>query len=521
MTVSSLLRPEHPLARSAAELASHFGLESEGDLSDVEIRGVSLSSNAVADGDLYVGIPGAKTHGAKYATAAAESGAVAVLTDAAGVEFAKESGLPVIITPDPRLALGEVAAWVYRTRAEPGEENDDDRPTLFGVTGTNGKTSVSYLLDAILRQLGYITGLTSTAERKVGDDVIVSGLTTPEAPEMHAFLARLREIHGRAACIEVSAQAITRNRVDGLVFDVAGFTNLSHDHLDDYANMEEYFQAKAELFTPERAVRGVVSLDSPYGERVVEASRIPVTTIATRTDDDADWRVEILEEHADHTSFRLRHVGGAEIVTNVPLIGRHMAANAAMAIVMIVESGVSLDVVHQALERDGGILAYLPGRTELVSGPDGPRVYVDFGHSPDAFENTLAAVKRFTTGRTIMVFGADGDRDKTKRFDMARTAVEGSDVLVVTDHHPRFEDPASIRATLVAAAREVRPDGEIYEVEDPKRAIRFAVDMADPEDSILWAGPGHQNYREIRGVKTEYSARAEARAALREAGWQA
>jgi UDP-N-acetylmuramoyl-L-alanyl-D-glutamate--2,6-diaminopimelate ligase len=186
---------------------------------------------------------------------------------------------------------------------------------------------------------------------------------------------------------------------------------------------------------------------------------------------------------------------------------------------MLVEAGFELEAIGQALDDDGGIVAYLPGRTERVSGDRGPSVFVDFGHSPDAFLNTLAAVRRFTQGKVIMLFGADGDRDKTKRPEMARVAAAGSDILVITDHHPRFEDADSIRKTLVDAAREAYPDHEIHEVSPPEAAIRAAVALAGEGDSILWAGPGHQDYRDIKGVRTPYSAREEARAALREAGW--
>ncbi|MCU1417636.1 MAG: UDP-N-acetylmuramyl peptide synthase, partial [Schumannella sp.] len=318
---------------------------------------------------------------------------------------------------------------------------------------------------------------------------------------------------------------------DGLVFDVAAFTNLSHDHLDDYADMEEYFHAKLPLFQPDHARRGVVCLDTAYGARVVQESRIPVTTIATvghaspADVASAAWVVEVLESTPSYTEFRLTGPEGRSLVTREPLIGWHMAANAALAIVMLVEAGFELEAIGAALSvadenGDTGIKAYLPGRTERVSGERGPSVYVDFGHSPDAFENTLGAVRQFTKGRTIMVFGADGDRDATKRHEMARVAAQGSDILVITDHHPRFEDPTSIRATLLeGAALASDPPEEIYEVSPPEAAIRKAVSVAREGDSILWAGPGHQDYRDIRGVRTPYSARDEARAALREAGW--
>jgi UDP-N-acetylmuramoyl-L-alanyl-D-glutamate--2,6-diaminopimelate ligase len=495
-----------------------FGLETRGSLDAVEVTGVTVRTTEVQPGDLFVGMPGKNSHGASFAQDAADAGAVAIVTDEAGYELAASSGLPAVIVDDPRGALGDISAWVYRT--------GDNPPLLFGTTGTNGKTSTSYLLEAILRQLGYVTGLSSTAERHIGDLTVVSRLTTPEASEMHALLARMRESAVRAVAIEVSAQALTAHRVDGIVFDVGAFTNLSHDHLDDYADMEEYFRAKLPLFQPDRAKRGVVCLDTSYGARVVQESRIPVTTIATvghaspADVASAEWVVEVTDETASYTEFRLTGPEGRSLTTREPLIGWHMAANAALAIVMLVEAGFELEAIGAALAADGGIQAYLPGRTERVSGDRGPSVYVDFGHSPDAFENTLAAVRKFTAGRTIMVFGADGDRDATKRHEMARVAAQGSDILVITDHHPRFEDPTSIRATLLeGAALAADQPQEIYEVSPPEAAIRKAVSVAREGDSILWAGPGHQDYRDIRGVRTPYSARDEARDALREAGW--
>ncbi|WBU38744.1 Mur ligase family protein [Homoserinibacter sp. YIM 151385] len=510
--IPPVLRPEHPSPRSLARLVQEFELEHRGAVDGIEISGITLSTGDLHPGDLYVGVQGANSHGASYATAAAEGGAVAIATDAAGAELAAGSGLPILLVEEPREALGELAAWVYRTR--------EDAPLLFGTTGTNGKTSTSYLLEGILRQLGLVTGLSSTSERHIGDLTVVSRLTTPEASEMHALLARMREAGVRAVAIEVSAQALSRNRVDGICFDVVGFTNLSHDHLDDYADMEEYFQAKLPLFTPEFGRRGVVSLDTAYGRRVVEASHIPVTTISATPGVEAEWTLELLEEQPAFSEFRLTGPDGRALTTRVPLIGWHMAANAGLAIVMLVEAGFELEAIGQALDADGGIRAYLPGRTERVSGDRGPSVFVDFGHSPDAFENTLGAVRAFTPGRTIMVFGADGDRDATKRHEMGRVAAEGCDILVITDHHPRFEDPASIRRTLLegAALAEHQPERTL-EVSPPEAAIRAAVELAREGDSILWAGPGHQDYRDIRGVRTPYSARDEARAALREAGW--
>ncbi|WP_345761057.1 Mur ligase family protein [Diaminobutyricibacter sp. McL0608] len=507
----STLRPEHPVARPLAQLVAEFGLECRGDLDAVEVTGVALSSASVEPGDLYVGVPGKNAHGARFAAAAAEAGAVAVLTDEEGAAIAADSGLPIIVTQDARAALGAVAAWIYRT--------DENTATLFGVTGTNGKTSVVYLLNAILGQLGVVSGLSSTAERRIGTTAISSKLTTPEASELHALLARMREEAVRAVAVEVSAQALTRHRVDGIVFDVVGFTNLSHDHLDDYTAMDDYFAAKLELFQPDRARRGVVTVDSDWGRTLVERSRIPVTTLSSSAGGDAEWTMTVVDESVDHTEFVLEGPDGRHLQTRVPLLGWYMAANAALAIVMLVESGYDLGAIAQALDRDGGIDAFIPGRAERISGDAGPVVFIDYGHSPDAFLSTLGALRKVTDGRIVMVFGADGDRDTTKRTDMGAIAARGSDAVVITDFHPRYEDPATIRAALLEGARHAVPDLELYEVPDPRAAFRKALSLAGEGDVVLYAGPGHEDYQEVAGERIPYSAREDAKLALREAGW--
>lgn len=512
-----VLRPEHPPRRDLSELARRFGERSIGDVEGTVLTGITLATADLRPGEAFVAIRGVNRHGAEFAATAAERGAVAVVTDEAGADIAAAAGLPIVVVADPRALLGDLSAWVYGTGA------DDDLPQLLATTGTNGKTSVSHLLEGILGQLGVVTGLSSTAERHIAGEVIVSRLTTPEASEFHALLALMRERGVEAVAVEVSAQALTRHRVDGLLFDVAGFTNLTHDHLDDYADMREYFEAKLPLFRSDRSRRGVVCLDSPAGAEIAARADIPVVTIVTpaiaaHPTADADWTVEIVDERQDGTQFTLRDRTGRSLTTVVPVIGRHMAANAGLAIVMLLEAGHPWDEMVATL-HGGRIAASLPGRTQLVSGPDGPAVYVDFGHSPDAFEKTLAAVRRVTPGKVVMLFGADGDRDATKRHDMGRTAVEGSDILIVTDHHPRHEDPDAIRAVLVEGARRARPDAEIHEFTPPERAILEAVTLVGEGDAILWAGPGHQDYRDIRGVRTPYSARELSRRALRAAGW--
>lgn len=508
--IPPILRPEQVTPVSLSALVQAFGLEINKGTDLVTVTGISMNTADLRSGDLFVAMPGLKTHGAKFAEKAIAAGAVAIVSDRAGLDIIGDVNLPTLLLKEPRAHLGKLAAFVYGNLPEV-------MPKLFGTTGTNGKTSTSYILEAMLRQLGEVTGLTSTAERHIAGEVIVSRLTTPESTEMQALIARMRERHVSSVAIEVSAQALTQLRVDGLLFDVAGFTNLSHDHLDDYADMEEYLRAKAELFQPARAHRGVVSLDSDFAEEFIHLSNIPIVTVTNRSDIQADFRVIVTEELPGLTKFDVTLPSGGVISSSLPIIGAHMASNAGLAIAMLMQAGFSEDRISKALS--GGIDCYLPGRTELVSASGAPAVYVDFGHSPDAFLNTLKAVRKVTSGKLLMLFGADGDRDASKRPAMAQVAVENSDILVVTDHHPRFEDPKSIRATLLTAAKSARPDGEIFEVSPPEDAIKLAVSLVKPGDSILWAGPGHQDYRDIRGVRTPYSARALARAALKEAGW--
>lgn len=507
----TVLRPERLAPRPLAGLADAFGFAVHGDASDRAITGIAVAAGHVHEGDLYVALQGAHTHGAEFVGEARERGAVAVLTDAAGLDRAMAAGVVVLIAPHPRAVLGDVSAWVYGTADAP--------LTLLGVTGTNGKTSTAYLLDAVARQVGLRTGLSTTAERVIDGERSASRLTTPEAPEVHAMIALLAERGIDLATLEVSAQALTRHRVDGLVFDVTGFTNLSHDHLDDYGTMDAYLAAKAQLFTADRTRHAVVSLDSPYGAQVVERADVPVTTISSRGDVAADWQLTVTEQAADHTSFRLTSPLGEVLSSAVPVVGAHMAANAGLAIVMLVQAGHSLASIQSAL-GESPIDVYLPGRAERVSGADGPAVYVDFGHSADAYATTLAALRPFTPGRLIVLCAANGNRDATKRFDMGRVAAEGSDVVIVTDHHPRLEDPAVIRAALLEGTVAAASPAEVLEVVPPEDAIRTAVAMARPGDTVLWAGPGHLDYRDVGGVKVPFDARALARAALREAGWE-
>ncbi|MFJ2300958.1 UDP-N-acetylmuramoyl-L-alanyl-D-glutamate--2,6-diaminopimelate ligase [Oerskovia paurometabola] len=541
------LRPATSVHRTARELATAFDLvtdaggqaSGQGDdaLGATEIWSVASDNRVVADGDLFVALPGAGTHGARFASDAISRGARAVLTDPQGARLladAQETRVPVLVTQDPRTVLGHVAAWVYGQPAA--------QLTTFAVTGTNGKTTTTYLLDHVLRTLGWKGGLIGTVEMRSGDRVLPSRLTTPEAADLQALLATMREDGVGTLAMEVSSHALSLHRVDGIVFDVAGFTNLSQDHLDFHGDLQEYFEAKAALFTPQHARRGVVVVDDPWGRRLAEVATIPVATLAVaggdRTDaTDADWTVTDVRAVDPATgtgsSFVLRHRDGRELRTSTALPGGFNVANAALALAMVLEAGADPRDVATALEAAGGVSAQVPGRMEVVG--TAPRVVVDFAHNTDALSLALAALRPTTTGRLVVVFGATGDRDKGKRPSMGAVAVEGADVVVVTDDDPHGEDPAAIRAEVLAGARAAQQAAEAGEGEDVRddvghggaahartvvevapraTAIHDTIREADAQDTVLIAGRGHEVWQEIAGVDHALDDRVEARAAL-------
>jgi UDP-N-acetylmuramoyl-L-alanyl-D-glutamate--2,6-diaminopimelate ligase len=517
MTTTDLLtiRPLAPRGVKLSFLCSEFALKPIGDIGSVVVTGVTIDSRDVRPGDLYVGMPGAHHHGASFYSEALARGAVGMFTDEAGWEIVGKSETDTeligAVLPEPRSALGSISACVFDTAHFDAK--------FFGVTGTNGKTSVIYMLAALLDALGETTGMSSTAERRIGDEAIVSALTSPESSELHALLARMRERQVTAVTIEVSAQAVVRNRLDGVNFDVVAFNNLSQDHLDEFSTMEQYFAAKAKLFTPEHASRAVVVVDSEWGKRIAAQASIPVTTLATEYGSSADWHLAVTRETLDSTAFVLNGPSSVSIRASVPLIGRFMAENAALAMIMLIEAGYSADQITAALGLNHELDVYIPGRLEKISGDAGPRFYVDYGHTPGAFAAMLDALENVAEGRIIMMFGADGDRDSSKRHAMGAIAAKGSDVLIICDYNPRSEDPFAIRRALIEGATESGGRAQILEIADPATAIREAIKIAGSDDVILYAGPGHEEFREVAGEHIPFSARDEVRGALREAGF--
>ncbi|TRW42769.1 UDP-N-acetylmuramoyl-L-alanyl-D-glutamate--2,6-diaminopimelate ligase, partial [Georgenia yuyongxinii] len=449
-------------------------------------------------------------HGARFAPAAVAAGAAAVLTDPAGAELlaGADLGVPVLVAADVPALLGRLAAELYGL---PGQ-------TLgtFAVTGTNGKTTVAFMVDHALRALGRTTGLIGTVEVRVGDRAVPATLTTPQPADLQALLAAMVDAGVDDLVMEVSSHALALGRVEPLVYDVAGFTNLTQDHLDFHGDLESYFQAKAGLFAPARSRRGVALVDDAWGRRLVEQARAAGTptvalAVTAAADVPADWRVEDVRVDATGTAFTLAHTDGRTLRATTAMPGTFNLANAALAAAMVLESGVDPAALQRALDATGGLSPAVPGRMEQLS--DAPRVLVDFAHNTDALAQALAALRPTTTGRLVVLFGAAGERDRTKRPEMGRVAAEAADVVVVTDDDPHDEPPAQIRAEVLAGARAVR-GATVREIALRAEAIRTVVLEARAEDTVLVAGRGHETVQEIAGTAHQLDDRDEVRAAL-------
>ncbi|WP_018134670.1 UDP-N-acetylmuramoyl-L-alanyl-D-glutamate--2,6-diaminopimelate ligase [Acaricomes phytoseiuli] len=504
------------------------------------VTGASLNSRTIRPGDLYLALPGARTHGAHFTAQAIGDGAAAVLTDQAGAELIKaqeQAGQlssplpPLLIAEDPRGIAGYVAARIYQRNPL----------SLVGITGTNGKTTVSYLVRSLFAALGRDSGLIGTVETLIGQNRVPSALTTPESPDLHALLARMSEESLQAAVMEVSSHALTFGRVDGVLFDTAGFTNLSQDHLDLHGDMDSYLEAKAALFTPERSRRGVVVIDQSWGRKLAAHAQIPVLTLWTgqgsgeaeeadpvasaRSTEQADWRV--IEADREGLGWRIKLRGQAgELSFRTSLPGRFNIANAALAVLLVHNSGVSLDALQKVLDAREPFRIDVPGRMQLIGAA--PIAIVDFAHNPEGLRQALEAV-RPEQGRLITVFGATGERDQGKRPIMGALAVRGSDIVIVTDDDPHDEPAAQIRDQVMAGAQaereRMRAEGHeperLEDVAPRAAAIDRAVALARPQDTILIAGRGHEVWQEVSGTNLPLDDREELRVALTRHGFDA
>lgn len=463
----------------------------------IVVSGVTNSSTDVTPGDLFAALPGHRVHGADFAEDAGARGAVAILTDRAGRERIPASTLPMIIVDEPRIVLGMVADLVYGHPAA--------SLTLAGVTGTNGKTTVTAMLAAALIGAGLETGTMGTLGVHYAGRSDAGARTTPEAPDVHAALADMVEAGMRCAVMEVSSIAVAEHRVDGLVFDVMAFTNLTQDHLDYHGDMESYFAAKAAMFTIQRARCAVVCVDDVWGRRLADMvgssapSGIRLITVSA-LGIDADWRIS-------HHGMSA-HITGPDDVAiemRLPMPGAVNAANTVVSLAMAAALGIPAGPAAQAIGQ-----VRVPGRCETIEAPRAPMVIVDYAHTPDAVSRMVELARDAVPGRVIVVIGAGGDRDQAKRPLMGTAAAMG-DHVVVTDDNPRHEDPREIRAAVLSGV----PDGiGVDEIGDRADAIAHAIAIADVDDVVLVLGKGHETGQQIGDVTLPFDDRAAVRAVL-------
>lgn len=505
-------RPRHPQRTRLSDLTTWLedfypGCESRGDVDRVEVTGLSLSSQRILPGDVYAALPGARAHGIDFAEAAIAAGAIAILTDPAGAAAAAgpantaRRDVPLLIVDEPRGVLGRLAAKIYGDPATSMQ--------MIGVTGTQGKTTTTWLAASGLQGAGVPAAVIGTVGTRVAGADIKTALTTPEAPDLHGLFAMMRERDVAACLMEVSSHALVMGRVDGVVFDVAVFTNLGRDHLDFHVDVGDYFRAKASLFTPERARLGLVNIDDEYGRRLVEEATIPIRTFSL-TGRHADWQAVEVELEAGGSRFTILGPDGLAVDAGVPLPGDFNVANALAAVAACAEAGFESARVARCIATGGGV----PGRLERVDAGQDFVVVVDYAHKPDAVEAAIRTLRPLTPGQVIVVLGAGGDRDVGKRPIMGEIAGRLADVLVVTDDNPRTEEPGAIRAAVLEGA--IGASGEVLEIGDRRAAIREAARRARPGDIVLIAGKGHESGQEIAGVVHPFDDRVVAAEIVRE-----
>jgi len=463
---------------------------------DVEIADLAYDSRQVRPGALFLALPGEKTDGAGHVPAAARAGAAAVLSEKSD----PLSGLPQVVVPDARAALAAAARAFFGDPAAGMK--------LVAITGTNGKTTTAYLVRYILRQAGERCGMTGTVEYDLGAGAVPASMTTPESLDLYRFYAEMRRAGCGFAVSEVSSHALAKRRTAGLRFAAAVFSNLTQDHLDFHGTMENYFQAKALLFSGlEASAVALLNADDPHSARLAGMTRARVVTYGLS--ESAEVRAKVLSLSTVGTVFRLRR-GGFEAEVHLPLLGAHNVHNALAAAAAAAELGLGMDRIVEGLATFEGV----PGRLESVDCGQDFRVLVDYAHTDDALRSVLNAVRELYPRRIITVFGCGGDRDRGKRPKMARVVEQLSDVAVVTSDNPRSERPEAIIGEILSGLQD--PGRAVVEP-DRAAAIGKAVGLARPGDVVLIAGKGHEAYQIVGDRRLDFDDRSAARAALERA----
>jgi len=458
----------------------------------VDVADLAYDSRKVGPGTLFFCVPGEKVDGHEFGLKAVAAGAAGLV-----VERELEVDAPQAVVGDARAAMAPLAAAFW------GDPTAQLR--VIGVTGTNGKTTTAFLVREILEGAGISSGLLGTVKQVVGGVEESVERTTPEAIDLQATFRRMLDGGDRACAMEVSSHAMALHRADAIHFEVALFTNLTQDHLDFHADMEDYFLAKRELFEAGPGT-AIVNADDPYGRRLAEELDCVTFSAAGA---EADYSARDVSFDASGAGFTVALPGEGEVAVRTAMPGHFNVANALGAFAVAVAMGVEVDVAAAGLARAGRV----PGRFEPIDEGQGFAVLVDYAHTPDSLENVLLAARRLTEGRLIAVFGAGGDRDRDKRPKMGRAGAELADLAVVTSDNPRSEDPEAIVAEVVAGAGGA---AELEVAVDRRAAIALALGRAEPGDTVVIAGKGHEQGQEFEGGrKVPFDDREVAREELR------
>ena len=454
----------------------------------VVISGVSINAQKVVPGDLFIAFAGANTHGISYLEQAISNGAVAVLSDKK-----IEASIPSFIHPKPREIVGTISAWLY---GHPFESLK-----AVGITGTNGKTTTANLVKQIWQLNSIKSGLIGTLGVEIADEKLESARTTPEADDLQAIAAAMVEQGCKNLVMEVSSHAIDQGRIKGAKYEVVAFSNLTQDHLDYHLSMENYFQAKANLFTTEYAKAAVINIDDSYGKKLSKQVKIPVVTVS-RKDSTADWYLAKAEIKNGLYQVEIKSKSGESLSENFALLGDYNLDNLLLAVAIANSAGLSLDKIASTISK----LQSVPGRLESVNAGQKFTALVDYAHTPDAVERVIATVKSATSGKIIGVLGCGGDRDVSKRSLMGHALFNGCDLAIFTSDNPRSESAEAILKQMTAGI-DLGKKG-LVEL-DRKNAIDLAVKNAQSGDVVLLMGKGHESGQEVNSVVTPFDDRVE------------
>ena len=474
--------PGSSLAKSLMEFDSKIFNQ------QVVISGVSINAQKVVPGDLFIAFAGANTHGISYLEQAISNGAVAVLSDKK-----IEASIPSFIHPKPREIVGAISAWLY---GHPFESLK-----AVGITGTNGKTTTANLVKQIWQLNSIKSGLVGTLGVEIADDKLESARTTPEADDLQAIAAAMVEQGCKNLVMEVSSHAIDQGRIKGAKYEVVAFSNLTQDHLDYHLSMENYFQAKANLFATEYAKAAVINIDDSYGKKLSKQVKIPVVTVS-RKDSTADWYLAKAEIKNGLYQVEIKSKLGESLSENFALLGDYNLDNLLLAVAIVNSAGLSLDKIASTISK----LQSVPGRLESINAGQKFTALVDYAHTPDAVERVIATVKSATSGKIIGVLGCGGDRDASKRSLMGHALFNGCDLAIFTSDNPRSESAEAILKQMTAGI-DLGKKG-LVEI-DRKSAINLAVENAQSGDVVLLMGKGHESGQEVNSVVTPFDDRVE------------